>query len=109
METGVFWFDRGGLVLCVCYIIPDNSTYYTVRNASGDVHLKCVWTSFEDDPTGSWAEDDIEAFELAKLAGNTLFEVGSRSYEDLIPIPGTDWFVQEDPTPDTIYRPEPSR
>ncbi len=87
----------------------DNSTYYTVRNASGNVHLKCVWTSFEDDPTGSWAEDDIEAFELAKLAGNTLFEVGSRSYEDLIPIPGTDWFVQEDPTPDTIYRPEPSR
>ena len=25
METGVFWFDRGGLVLCVCYIIPKKS------------------------------------------------------------------------------------
>ncbi len=89
-EAGFYW-DR------------DNSTSYNVCNALGEVHLACVWTDFDDAPTGSWAEDDEESLELAKLAGETLFSAGPHSYEDLIPIPGTSWFVQESPTPDLIY------
>lgn len=89
-EAGFYW-DR------------DNSTYYNVCNAQGELHLACVWADFDDAPTGTWAEDDEESLELAKRAGETLFSTGPHTYEDLIPIPGTSWFVQELPTPDLIY------
>lgn len=81
----------------------DNSTYYTVCNKDGEAEMWCQWTEFNDTPVGNFAEDDKEALELAVKAGKTLFEVGSPDYKTLIPIPGTEFFVREEPTPDFTY------
>lgn len=81
----------------------DNSTYYTVCNKDGEAEMWCQWTQFEEAPTGNFDEGDKEALELATKAGQTLFEVGSPDYETMIPIPGTEFFVREEPTPDFTY------
>lgn len=91
----------------------DNTTYYTVRKADGEVELWCQWTEFADNPTGTWDDDDQESLQLAIKAhkalwdpeANKLAKNGSRmtSYEAMIPIEGTELFVREEPTPDYTY------
>lgn len=81
----------------------DNSTYYSVRKADGEVEMWCQWESFDDKPSGSFDEDDAEEVALATRAYEVLMEVGSPDYETLIPIPGTEFFVREEPVPDITY------
>lgn len=91
----------------------DNCTYISICNKRGEALYHAQWIEFDDDPTGTWEEEDAKTLKLAKKAFDALWNPKANpnvsgnsrtiSHKDLIPIPGTRYFVREEPTPDYCY------
>lgn len=88
----------------------DNSTYYSVFNAAGERLLYCQWIAWDDAPTyeDTGEEDftDEQAKALAFQAGQTVFDNPGHPIDEesaATPIPGTEFFVREEPVPDISF------
>lgn len=91
----------------------DNCLYFTLWKEGGtEPEFWGQWVSFDDAPTGTW-DDDPEIQEVADEVQNALWNQDANplvtdtcryvNHKTLTPIPGTDWFVREEETPNVAY------
>lgn len=79
----------------------DNSTWYSVRDASGAALFFCQWIAWNDEPDCGCEESQKD---LAKAAGEIVNSYEGIITEDMtLPIPNTEFFVRFEETPDITF------